>query len=93
MTIRKEMEALLSRGPMNARELSQALGITEKDVAGHLEHLAKSVAAQGGKLTVTPSECLECGFRFEKRERLNAPGRCPRCRGQRMSRPEYFIRT
>lgn len=91
MTIRKQIQALLEDGPMTDRELSQALGMAEKDVAGHLEHLARSLAAQGKKLAAEPSKCLACGFRFEKRERLKAPGRCPRCRAERISRPEYSI--
>ena len=88
-TIRRQIISCLGSGPMNAIEISQDIGIMEKEVYGHLNHIDRSMAAQGKRLVIHPSRCLKCGFIFEKRERFTRPGRCPQCRGTRIKRPEY----
>ncbi|MCF8051052.1 MAG: ArsR family transcriptional regulator [Desulfobacterales bacterium] len=90
-TIRQEMIRLLEEDPRDARELSQILGIKEKEVYEHLAHVAKSVKAQKKKLTVLPFSCLTCGFVFENRRRFTRPGKCPRCRDSRVEYPLYKI--
>jgi predicted Zn-ribbon and HTH transcriptional regulator len=67
------------------RELSQLAGISEDAVHQHLEHLIKSVKAEGGRIDVHPAECLGCGFAFADRKKLHRPGRCPECRGTRIA--------
>lgn len=90
-TIRQEMTRLLEQDPRDARELSQILGIKEKEVYEHLAHVAKSVKAQKKKLTVLPFSCLTCGFVFENRRRFTRPGRCPKCKDSRVEYPLYKI--
>ena len=88
-TIRKQIIDCLSNGPATALDLSQDLGIMEKEVYEHLPHIGRSMAAQGRNLFIYPSECLKCGFRFEKRKRFTKPGRCPRCKETHIKRPAY----
>lgn len=83
--------ACLETGPMNAIDISQSVGIMEKEVYGHLEHIARSLVVHDRKLFIQPSRCLKCGFTFEKRTRFTRPGRCPRCRGTHIQRPAYEI--
>jgi predicted Zn-ribbon and HTH transcriptional regulator len=90
-TIRQEMIELLSEEEMNARELSQALGIQEKEVYEHLPHIARSVAAQGKKLIVRPFRCLVCGYVFKDRKRFTRPGRCPQCKEGHIQRASWRI--
>lgn len=90
-TIRQEMIELLSEEEMNAMELSQALGIQEKEVYEHLPHIARSVAAQGKKLIVRPFRCLACGYVFKDRKRFTRPGRCPQCKEGRIQRATWRI--
>ncbi|HAA04868.1 MAG TPA: transcriptional regulator [Syntrophobacteraceae bacterium] len=90
-TIRREIVTLLQGQEMGARELSQALGISEKEVYGHLNHIARSVNAHGGKLKVQPSRCRQCGFVFTDRQRLTRPGRCPRCKEGHLEAPRFRI--
>ncbi|NIN00932.1 MAG: ArsR family transcriptional regulator [candidate division Zixibacteria bacterium] len=90
-TIRKQMIVLLSKKEMSARELSQAVGIREKEVYEHLSHIARSVAAQGEKLNIRPSRCLVCGYVFQDRKRFTRPSRCPRCKRSHIQEPTYRV--
>jgi len=90
-TIRKQMIVLLNKAEMNARDLSQAMGIREKEVYEHLSHIARSVAAQGKKLNIRPFRCLECGYVFQDRQRFTRPGRCPRCKRSHIQEATYQV--
>jgi len=90
-TIRQQIILLLQEQELGARELSQALGISEKEVYGHLSHIARSVNAHGHKLKVQPSRCRSCGFVFEDRHRLTRPGRCPRCKQGHLEAPRFQV--
>ncbi len=90
-TLRQSILACLEEGPLTARELSALVSIREKDVAPHLEHLEKSVRRSGKRLVIEPAECLQCGFRFEKRRRFSKPSACPRCRCQRIDSPTFRL--
>jgi len=90
-TIRQQIIALLIDKEMNARELSQTMGIREKEVYEHLPHIARSVAAQKKKLIIKPVQCLVCGYVFKDRKRFTRPGRCPRCKKSHLEEPKYRI--
>jgi len=90
-TIRQRIVALLEEKEMTARELSQALGIREREVFDHLTHIGRSVATQGGRLTVLPVRCLACGYVFEERKRFTRPSRCPRCKKSHIETPVYYL--
>ncbi len=91
LTIRRQMIDLLSQEEMTDRDLSQALGIPEKDVYGHLSHIARSLAPLGKKVRITPVRCLVCGYVFRDRKRWSRPGRCPRCKESHLQRPSYSV--
>jgi predicted Zn-ribbon and HTH transcriptional regulator len=91
-TVRHQIIECLKNGAMNAGDISQHVGIMEKEVYEHLPHIARSIAAQGKKLVIHPSMCLKCKFIFEDRTRFTRPGRCPKCKGTRISMPAYEIR-
>ena len=90
-TMRQQIIALLRSRQMNARELSQSLGIEEKEVYHHLNHVYRSAVPLGMRLEIRPSECLKCGFVFKARARFTPPGRCPRCRGTYLQKPAFKI--
>ncbi len=93
-TVRGALEEALANAPapgLTAKDLSGMVGISEKDVAGHLEHLDKSLRAVGGRLQVLPAACIACGFAFRDRKRFSRPGACPRCRSTRIDPPVFRI--
>jgi predicted Zn-ribbon and HTH transcriptional regulator len=91
--IRAALRRALAEGPATARELSAAIGIREKDVAEHLEHLSHTLARGGTRLVVEAASCIACGYRFTDRARLTRPGACPRCRSTRIDPPVFRIES
>ena len=91
-TIRQMIVTLLSKHEMDARGLSQELGIREREVYTHLTHVARSVKAEKKKLIVYPSQCLICGYVFEERKRFTRPGRCPQCKKSHLTRPTFQVK-
>ena len=87
-TLRHEIVALLGAESLSAREISERVGIGEKDVLAHLEHI--KIALHEG-LVVQPALCMACGFSFRKRERLKGPGRCPACRSEHIAEPRFSV--
>jgi predicted Zn-ribbon and HTH transcriptional regulator len=90
-TLRQRIMSSLLSAEMDAREISQAIGIPEKEVYRHLAHVARSASGGGRQLKVRPSECLQCGYVFTHRRRLNRPGRCPRCKQSRLRPPRFRV--
>jgi len=90
-TLRQGMIALLKAEECGVRDISQALHISEKEVADHLTHIRRSLSAGHQALAIRPAECLSCGFVFKDRRRFSRPGRCPRCRQTRISMPRFSI--
>jgi predicted Zn-ribbon and HTH transcriptional regulator len=90
-TMRQQIIELLTDGEMDARELSQEVGIKEKEVYEHLTHISRSLEAKGRKIKVRPSECLKCGYVFKDRQRFTRPSRCPRCRQSHLTSPSFII--
>jgi len=90
-SIRESIHRVLLEGPVTARDLSTVVGIPERDVAQHLEHLKRSLKHRGQALVVEPPACLNCGFEFTHRDRYTRPSACPKCRGRRVTLPQFRI--
>ncbi len=90
-TPRRRVEEILLNGPATIRDISQLAGMSEKDVSSHLPHVDKSLAARGQKLTISPYSCVSCGFVFESKKRFKKPGRCPKCKCERMEEAVFQI--
>jgi len=86
MTVRKKIIDLLSAGEHSAGDISRAVGIPEKEVYGHLEHIRKTLK---GTFKIIPARCLSCGFVFVKRGSVRSPGRCPVCKSEHIRDPSY----
>lgn len=81
---------MLTERDYTAKEISQALGLKEKEVFEHLEHVDKSL---GRDVTIIhrPAQCLRCDFEFKKRKRFTTPGRCPVCKSEHIADPVYMV--
>jgi len=79
-TIRREIIELMTLHPVTIRDISRAVGISERDAAAHLEHALKS-AGREYAVEVEPAVCRRCGFEFSNRKKTTKPSRCPECRG------------
>lgn len=90
-TIRQQIINLLTEKEMTARALSRELHIGEKEVYVHLSHAERSVKNSKKKLAIVPATCLSCGYIFKDRRRFTTPGRCPRCKGERIEHPLYRV--
>lgn len=91
-TIRQMMIDILMEGPASAKEISVRLGIREKEVLPHLEHIRKTLHHGSHRLVTEPARCRSCGFEFHKRERVSKPGRCPACHSSFIEEPCFMIR-
>ena len=90
-TIRQRIIFCLDDKESDAREISQAVGIREKEVYEQLPHVARTLKPKGKKLIIRPSQCKGCGYVFKDRKRFTPPSRCPRCRGEWIENPTYRI--
>jgi transcriptional regulator len=90
-TVRQSIVFVLKEQEVTAKEISQAVGIREKEVYDHLAHISRS-RSLGGTFLLIPSTCRECGHVFKKRDRLTPPGRCFLCRSEAISPPRFMIR-
>jgi transcriptional regulator len=92
-TIRQQIFLLLQQEEAGARDISQVLGLPEKEVFSHLEHIAKTALRLGYHLkTAKEASCLACGYVFRDRRRFTTPGRCPNCRFTHISEPLYRLK-
>jgi predicted Zn-ribbon and HTH transcriptional regulator len=88
---RQALTEALSRGPSTLRELSQAVGLTEKEVAEHLPHVQKSAKRAKQLFVVDPATCHRCGFTFTDRKRFKTPSRCPSCKSERIHAARFSL--
>ncbi len=79
--------------PLTVRRLSQEIGLSEKDVLLHLEHINKSLQKQRSKIEVVAAKCKSCGFHFQKRKDYKKPSKCPLCRSEYIDPPSFFIQS
>ncbi len=90
-TIRQEIISHLENGPLTVRDLSQLLGIMEKDVYHHLAFIEKTVLRQKKRIHVEPYYCMDCGFQFKNRKTFKKPGKCPKCKDGRIASAVFRI--
>ena len=90
VTRRREVLDVLAHEPRTLHELAAALGMKLSEVEEHLRHLERSARNESWQLVVEPARCRQCDFRFAG-DRLKKPGKCPRCRGRRISAPRIGV--
>jgi predicted Zn-ribbon and HTH transcriptional regulator len=89
-TVRQKIMLLLRENTFSAKDISSEVGLSEREVYEHLEHIQRTAHKD---FVVIPPVCRKCGFVFRKRERLKKPGRCPVCRSELIQEPVFSIRA
>jgi transcriptional regulator len=92
-TRRQQLDALLRRESMSFETLRALLRVSVRELEEDLRHVARSARGAGARFRVDPARCAACAFVFREREprRLHTPGRCPRCRSERIEDPSFRI--
>ena len=90
-TVRQKIIAALEEGECTAKEISGLIGIAEREVYEHLEHIRKTVQHKNAHFVIIPARCLHCDYVFSKRDKLKKPSKCPACRGTFIEEPLYRI--
>ena len=90
VTVRESLLEALREEPCTARDLSRRVGIPERDVKGHLEHIERSLRRRSETLHVESARCLECDF-SPTRHPFSRPAHCPRCRSRRLTLPRFRV--
>lgn len=92
-TPRQQLRGLLLRETLSFRELRELLGLSVRRLEEELRHVERSARGCSERLWVDPPRCLTCHFVFRDREarHLHAPGRCPHCRGERITEPRFRL--
>lgn len=86
------MKEMITNTPLTAQDISKIIGIREKEVYDHLEHIAKTSSLRE-KFIIHPCKCRTCHFEFKKRTRLTTPGRCPICKSESVTRSQFEIKN
>jgi predicted Zn-ribbon and HTH transcriptional regulator len=92
-TLRQRLRGLLLREELSFGALRELLGVGVRALEEELRHVERTARGAGERLRVVPARCLACGFVFRERgaRHLHAPGRCPRCRSERIADPAFRI--
>ncbi len=90
MTLRRQLQDLLSTQPRSVSGLARAFGIGRGDMEDQLWHAIRSARASGHRVLVVPARCKSCGFVFPE-DRLSKPTRCPACKGSRLFEPQVGL--
>lgn len=92
-TRRQRIVQLLEGSELSFEELRRELAIPARALEDDLHHVEKSLRKGHARLRVEPARCLACGFVFEDRapRHFHAPGRCPKCRSERITQPRFGI--
>jgi len=91
-TPRRRLIELLTGTRLSPYQLAQRLGIPERQVEDHLNHVAKTIARdRTRRFVLEPSTCPDCGYVFLDRRKLTKPSRCPRCKGEHITAPRCGI--
>lgn len=92
-TVRQQLRGLLLREALSFGELRELLGLSVRALEEELRHVERTARGAGERLRIGAPCCLACGFEFRERgaRHLHAPGRCPRCRSERIADPSFRI--
>lgn len=88
-TTRERIADALREQAHTGSALAAEFDVTRSAVYDHLTHVARSLPTDQ-EFLVAPPECSDCGFDgFD--DPVNAPSRCPECKGESIEEPAFRI--
>lgn len=92
-TRRQWIAQLLEEREHGFEELCLLLQLRARELDDELRHVERSTRRSAQRLEVVPARCASCGFSFRDRapRRFRPPGRCPRCRSERIQEPRFRL--
>lgn len=93
LTRRQQLRVLLAREECGFDELRLRLAVSVRQLEDDLRHVERSVRRGPARLRIEPPRCRACGFAFRSRglRHLHTPGRCPRCKDERIEQARFRI--
>ncbi len=87
-----------TKNPLSVEDIVALLGehTDLKSVYEDLQHVAKSVYGESKGmeyLAMIPPTCRACGFSFKGLDKPKIPGKCPKCKSERLTSPKFKIAT
>jgi transcriptional regulator len=92
-TLRQTLADELRMGPTGFDELRREYRLSARRLEDELGHLARSLEHTGETLVIDPARCRACDFEFtvDRKRPTHAPGRCPKCKRERIAAPRFSI--
>ncbi len=88
-TRREQMISYLEASEYTVKDLAALIKSNMRDTIDDLDHIKHTV---GKRLKTRSAECTSCHFVFRKRDRMNTPSRCPKCKSERIVGPWISIK-
>jgi transcriptional regulator len=92
-TLRQQLAAELRTGAVGLDELRREYRLPARRLEDELAHLARSLEHTDEQLIIEPARCRACDFVFtvDRKRPTHAPGRCPKCKRERVASPRFSI--
>lgn len=90
MTRREEIIEILSKEEKSAQELANYFRVELFEILEDLKHIRHSIKPR--RLSMKPSQCKKCGFKFEERSKVKKPSKCPKCKSEWIMAPLFSIK-
>ncbi len=80
MTRREQIIEILTKEEKSAQQLANDFKVELFEILEDLKHIKHSIKPR--KLTMKSAQRKKCGFKFEERNRVKKPGKCPKCKSE-----------
>jgi len=91
LTRREEIIKILKSNSMTIQELADYFDVSYSRIIEDIESIRKTIRTHSMRFFVAPAECLNCGFVFRDRSRVDDPKKCPKCHSERIAPQKFRI--
>ena len=76
---------------MTINEMAKYFEVPYSTIPEDISSIRKTLRLKGMRFYVAPAECLNCGFLFRDRSRVDDPKKCPKCHSERIEPQKFRI--